>query len=92
MYNRIWIACLAVVATACGGDAAPERTDGSTTSPAPVSQEQYRLAQERHADSVLSHLRTAEQLVRDLGAGYVVGEARLRDSLATFSSTGTQEG
>ena len=86
MHHRTWIACMATVAAACGSDAKDVATDAAPASPAPVSQEQYRLAQERRADSVLSDRKSSAELARELGGGYMVAPARLHDSLATLAN------
>lgn len=89
MSSRYRIALLAgalVIAAACGGDAADRKPAAGEGAPAPgQSADEYRKAQQRLADSVLSHTSSAAEVVRDMGGDYAVGPARLRDTLSLLS-------
>lgn len=77
---------MAGVVAGCGSDVKDVATDAAPAPSAPVTQEQYRLAQERRADSVLSNRKSSAQIARELGAGYMVGSGKLRDSLASLAN------
>jgi hypothetical protein len=87
MYQRVPIACVAVILSGCGGNA-PEaaRPESADMPSVRVSTEQYRKEQERRADSVLTQLKTADQVAKSLGRGYMAGSERLRDSVTALAT------
>lgn len=86
MHSRVLIAMGAICAAACGGDVSDKAAATTGSGASAMSADDYRKAQERIADSVLSELKGADQVVRDLGMDYEVGGDRLRDSIAVLAT------
>ena len=84
-FDHRFLIAAALLAAACGGDAKDKPQTAEAAKPQQTPDE-YRKAQQRYADSVISGAKTSSQVVEKLGKDYAVGSIRLRDSLALLSS------